>query len=63
MRIDLEALRERDDKGVAAVRDLRESEKWAALETLIRDLKLRPLTQVNVVEEKVRAFRRETETR
>ena len=58
--MDLTLLREREDRGVAAVRDLRPCEKWAALQVLIFDLNLRPLTQVNVADEKIRAFKKET---
>lgn len=57
--MDLTALREREDKGVEAVKDLPETSKWAALETLLYDLKLRPLTQVNIPQEKIRAFKKE----
>jgi len=57
--MDVTALRDREDQGVNAVKDLPDSSKWAALETLMNDLKLRPLTQVNVSQEKIRAFKKE----
>jgi hypothetical protein len=56
--MDLDLLREREDKGVAAVRDLKPSEQWAALQMLIFALNLR-LTQVDIAAEKLRAFKRE----
>lgn len=60
MSIDLVKLRESEDRGVNAVRSLPESSKWAALETLIAELGLRPLTQVDVAAEKIKAFKKET---
>jgi hypothetical protein len=57
--MDLDLLREREDKGVSAVRDLRPSEQWAALQMLIFALNLR-LTQVDIAAEKVKAFKRES---
>lgn len=56
--MNLELLREREDKGAGAVRELRPCEKWAALEVLAFDLGLR-ITQVNIVDEKVKAFKKE----
>ena len=58
--MDMALLKEREDKGYAAVHDLRPCEKWAALQVLLYDLNLRPLTQVDVTAEKIRALKRET---
>ena len=59
--INLIALRERDDEGVNAVANLKPAAQWAALEVLIIALGLRPLTQVDIPTEKMRAFRKESE--
>ena len=59
--MDLIALRVRDDEGVKAVVNLKPAAQWAALEALIAALKLRPLTQVDVSAEKLKAFRKESE--
>jgi hypothetical protein len=61
LRIDLTLLREREDNAARAINPLRASEKWAALELLINNLRLRPLTQVDVSAEKIKAFRQEQE--
>ena len=59
--MDLIALRASDDLGVNAVANLPKSAQWAALEVLIISLGLRPLTQVDVPAEKLKAFRKESE--
>ena len=56
--MDLTKLREAEDKGVNAVKDLPDSAKWAALETLTYNLNLR-ITQVDMAAEKLKAFRKE----
>lgn len=61
-RINHDLLREREDHGVGAVKDLPRSAQWAALEFLIYHLNLRPLTQVDVSREKVLAFRKENQS-
>jgi len=55
----IELLRTREDDAVKAIRGLLDSSKWAALQILIFDLNLRPLTQVNIGREKMAAFRKE----
>jgi hypothetical protein len=56
--MDLDKLKELEDHGVAAVRALNKVEKYAALETLLYDLGLRPLTQISIPDEKLRAFKK-----
>ena len=57
--MDLTALREKEDRGVNAVKDLAESSKWAAMQVLARDLDIR-ITQVDIDRKKVEAFKKET---
>jgi hypothetical protein len=60
--MDLAALREAEDRGARAVRDLPVTAKWAALEVLIAELHLR-ITQVDIPAEKVKAFKKENDQR
>ena len=55
----IELLRTREDDAVKAIRGLLDSSKWAALQILIFDLNLRPLTQVNIDREKLAALKKE----
>jgi hypothetical protein len=59
MRVDLAALKVCEDKALAAIDALSTAEKWAALAILVAALGVR-LTQVNLTDEKVKAFNRET---
>lgn len=58
----LEELKAREDKGVAAIEPLSETSKWAAFITLTREFGLR-ITQVDMGHEMIKAFNRETESR